>query len=272
MPFTFFAHQSFVMPLKAARPRWFDGTALCIGSMAPDLAYATYGTPLAFDSHKLLAQLTWSLPVALILTLIVRRVLAEPVGLVLPGHLGVEVRALSRSRHPPWVMVWSALVGALSHIFVDGFTHTGGWAATRIPWLQHTVSELAGHTFTVAGVFQDVGHVVGTAAGIALLWYFVSRRRFSTWSGVGPDVGALPSPPPPPIFWVAVAGGLALAALAAMTVASTGGGGDVAIIRAAWAFFPACAGGAWLATRVASLRRSPRSAAGPVDAGPVDAG
>ena len=31
--------QVFVLPLKAWRPRAFDGTALCIGSMAPDLPF-----------------------------------------------------------------------------------------------------------------------------------------------------------------------------------------------------------------------------------------
>lgn len=32
MPFTYFAHQTFVLPFKVARPRWFDGTALLVAA------------------------------------------------------------------------------------------------------------------------------------------------------------------------------------------------------------------------------------------------
>ena len=65
MPFTYFAHQAFVLPLKLARPRWFDGTALCIGSMAPDFAYAFEMLPFAFESHTIISQFTWTLPVGI---------------------------------------------------------------------------------------------------------------------------------------------------------------------------------------------------------------
>lgn len=50
MPLTLFAHQVPTMGLKMARPRWFDGTALCLGSMAPDLGYAV-SAYLHVDTH-----------------------------------------------------------------------------------------------------------------------------------------------------------------------------------------------------------------------------
>ncbi|MEU7905931.1 DUF4184 family protein [Actinoplanes sp. NPDC049118] len=37
---TFSSHPAAVLQLKVWRPRWVDGVALAIGSMAPDLAYA----------------------------------------------------------------------------------------------------------------------------------------------------------------------------------------------------------------------------------------
>ena len=36
MPATFPSHAAAVLPLKLWRPRWFDGVALVVGSMAPD--------------------------------------------------------------------------------------------------------------------------------------------------------------------------------------------------------------------------------------------
>ena len=37
LPLTWFAHQVPMIGMKLARPKWFDATALCIGSMMPDL-------------------------------------------------------------------------------------------------------------------------------------------------------------------------------------------------------------------------------------------
>jgi Domain of unknown function (DUF4184) len=44
MPFTFFAHQAPFLPMARRWPRLIDGTALIVGTMAPDLAYALNGT------------------------------------------------------------------------------------------------------------------------------------------------------------------------------------------------------------------------------------
>src|SRR6476661_10963428 len=87
MPLTFFAHQVPVIPLKCLKPRWFDGTALCIGSMAPDFVYALEGTPWLFSTHTLLAQLTWTLPLTTAATLVFRHVGAAPLGASLRGVL-----------------------------------------------------------------------------------------------------------------------------------------------------------------------------------------
>src|SRR5262245_40212035 len=131
MPFTFFAHQAPVIPLKWARPKWFDGTALCVGSMAPDLSYVFDGTRLAFASHTIAQQFLWTVPLSVALTLTWRRCLAREVARALPGRWGDEVSALTEARRPLALTAVSALVGGLSHIFIDGFTHQNGWAAAR---------------------------------------------------------------------------------------------------------------------------------------------
>jgi len=51
MPFTFLSHQAPVLPLKIAAPRWFDGTALVLGSMAPDLFFVTHGSDCYIGAH-----------------------------------------------------------------------------------------------------------------------------------------------------------------------------------------------------------------------------
>jgi hypothetical protein len=254
MPFTFFAHQVFVAPLKLARPRWFDGTALCIGSMAPDLAYAVDGTSLAFASHSLPAQLLWSVPVTIVLTLCWRHVAARPLGAHLPGRLGNEVRALAQARRPLVMTASSALVGALSHVFVDGFTHPGGWAVARMDWLRRPVVLPGNGEVLTATLLQYLGHVLGTAAGVALLIYLISTRRLSAWSE--PTVSS-PVERDARWFWFPVAIGFALAVPAALSALHGSGGLPTAVIRAAWVTFGGVMAGSSMAGHrsPAGLRR-----------------
>lgn len=82
MPATFPAHPAAVLPLKLWRPTWFDGVALAVGSMAPDLAYALDGSWLErpFPSlpsfwelaHSLPWFLVWALPVTIALCPLIR--------------------------------------------------------------------------------------------------------------------------------------------------------------------------------------------------------
>lgn len=239
MPFTFLAHQSFVLPLKWARPRWFDGTALCVGSMAPDLTYLLDNTRWEFASHNLDALLRVSLPLTIVLTLLFRHRIAEPLGAHLPGALGTEVRALARANRPLAMTAGCGLLGALSHVFVDGFTHRDGWATARWVFLREGV-RIGTLQLPLASLLQYAGHVFGTLGGLLMLALLVRGHRFSQWNGV---TAPAPFARRPLRFWLPVA----LGAVAALGV----GGATLyaraavatAIIRAAWTAFA----GLWIA-------------------------
>lgn len=207
MPFTYFAHQLFVLPFKQARPRWFDGTALCVGSMAPDFAYALERTWFSVGTHSAPAQLYWTLPIGCGLTWLIRQRLAGPLGAQLPGALGAEVRALARSQHRPIVTAWSAVLGGLTHVFADGFTHAHGWAWERFAFLHHVLP--GGVPLTLA-----LQYVVSALGGVlAFLWLtrLVAARRISEWNGSARD--ARPELPRAVWFWPALARGSVLSAL-----------------------------------------------------------
>ncbi len=125
MPLTFLSHQAVVLPLKVAAPRATSGTALVIGSMAPDVEYFLNGYPTSTVSHTWLGQLTFCLPVTLALFLIVTRVIAEPAAANAPDWepLRLEDYALLREQ-PVSVRHWgivavSALIGSASHVILD---------------------------------------------------------------------------------------------------------------------------------------------------------
>jgi hypothetical protein len=228
VPFTFLAHQAFVLPLKWAWPRTFDGTALCVGSMAPDLGYALVGTPLSFPTHTLPAQVLWSVPVTVGLTLVWRHRVTQLLG----DWLGVQrLRDLSLACRSWAQTLSSALIGALSHVFVDGFTHRTGWAVPYLPLLRE---ELVPGVIVAQGL-QYAGHIVGSLLGLALL--------------VGMEVSeehAEARLPSPSFRNLALLGAL-LAVPAAASALLTGGGLPVALMRATWALLLGLAAGAWLA-------------------------
>ncbi len=254
MPFTFFAHQTIVIPLKSRWPRWFDGTALCVGSTAPDLAYALNDTAWRIATHTLTRQLTFTLPLAVALTLVWRHVIAAPLGGVLPGRTGAEVRALARARRPLWLTAIGAVLGGLAHVFMDGFTHADGWAAKRSSTL-HIFITLDGHREPVHRWLQLLGHTLGTAVGFALVAVLIARRRFSLWSP-GPEAPRIRHPA---AMWLPIVGGAAAGALLAARVHDDPA---TAIIRGAWAAFAGLLLGALASRALARRARGTESPGG----------
>ena len=150
MPLTFLCHQAVVLPLKIGVPRATSGTALVLGSMAPDVEYVLRGYPATVVSHTWLGQLTFCLPVTLALFWVVTTLIAEPAAANAPaiGELHLEDYALVR--HQPsgashWAIVaLSALAGSVSHLLLDGIdvavggipyhalTASRGWIAVNV--------------------------------------------------------------------------------------------------------------------------------------------
>ncbi len=143
MPWMIPSHQAPVLPLKLWRPAWFSGLALVLGSVAPDLVFVfrldETGSP---DSHTFLGQVLITMPfVVLLHTLLTALVLPWLLPRV-PGGRPLHLHALARCRPAtdPLALARvaiSGLVGGLSHVTIDGFTHGdhSGWALPLLPVL-----------------------------------------------------------------------------------------------------------------------------------------
>lgn len=136
MPFTP-AHVAAVLPwVGRRRPGWVVPSALVIGSMVPDLLYFV---PIRSDrnlSHSLTGLVTLDLALGLLFVGLWRVVAAPVVRDLAP--------AIVRRRLPvPPAMtrrdaLWSVpcvVLGALTHLVWDSFTHANGWAVERVPFL-----------------------------------------------------------------------------------------------------------------------------------------
>lgn len=220
MPVTFLAHQAPVLPVARRWPGAVDGLALVVGSMAPDLAYAVNETRWEVDAHAWPGVVTFGVPVTIAITWVITRLLAP----VVPGHLpdgggfhlhdyrGLATHRLGWLRSP-----LGALVGALSHVALDSFTHRRGWFARNFDWYDRPLFDdiVFGRPLTPYRLAQYVGHVLLSATTAWLLWRWGRTRWLAARAA---RVPARRSPWSPLLLWAATAGG-ASAALARTQIA-----------------------------------------------------
>jgi hypothetical protein len=174
VPFPLLAHQAPVIPLKAWRPNWFNGTALVIGSIAPDLQnFWNVDTPrgMATFGHTLRGQVTFCLPVTLSVVVLVGYL---DLGEVIAARIGTPARWLigvgTIVRRPFGILLaaTSALCGSLSHVGLDKLTHD------VVPrFLPHGVYRLRGLTFSTHAIIEASTSVI---CACLTIWFL--RRWF----------------------------------------------------------------------------------------------
>jgi hypothetical protein len=219
MPFTFLSHQAVVLPFKIARPAWWNGTALVFGSMAPDVEYFLRGEPYSAYGHSLLGQLTFCLPVTLLLVLVFRGIFAGPVGAHFPATGFPSLASIPRTWRYWLLAVPSALVGSGSHVLWDGFTHREGIVARRWDLLRETAFTIGGHPVPVCRVLQHGSTLAGGVATIVLLGWIVRRTSLLSRGAVAFA--------PTRATWIALLVPTAVGLLAGATLGALRGG-DVA--------------------------------------------
>jgi hypothetical protein len=184
VPVTYFAHQAPVLGLKTARPSWVDGTAICVGSMAPDWSYALGRDWMPIPSHSMAGSVVWALPVAVAVTLVVRN-RAAAIAAHLPdlGPFRLRSYGVLGTRRPAWwLTVLCAWIGAVSHVAIDSFTHIYR-RGSNLLGLNDVAFHLGGRRILEAEVLQWFGHLGGTAGSVVLLWLIGRRRLLDAWYG-----------------------------------------------------------------------------------------
>ncbi len=185
MPVTFPAHQGLIVGAKLRWPRHIDDTALCVGAAAPDLAYAL-GPWLNRHSHTLVGLAVFAVPVTLVAVGLIRWRVAQGVFAHMPDLGPLRLRSyavLSEGKHSWPLALLSSLIGAGSHIFIDGFTHPARFGAQWLGFDRVVVSTPIFDEVTIAGVFQYLGHTAGSLAFVGALILISSRGALEQWYG-----------------------------------------------------------------------------------------
>jgi hypothetical protein len=160
--------------------------AIAIGAMTPDLPLFLRGVGLSYSFTHALANILWTSVVAFVLFVLWRTVLRPAVPELaprvitqrLPEEWWADGMAAGRrailgegQRAYPALLAVSVLLGVLSHIVWDLFTHEGRWGVALIPALGDMWGPLAGFKWLQHGS-SIFGLIVLAVWGV--LWI---RRR-----------------------------------------------------------------------------------------------
>ncbi|MDQ0477062.1 DUF4184 family protein [Chryseobacterium sp. MDT2-18] len=149
MPFTF-SHPAIVLPLKFLPRHWFSLTGLVIGSVTPDFEYFLRMKIQSNYSHTIDGLFWFDLPLGLILAFIFHNLVRDSLFNNLPTFFKSRFSTFKQFDWNEYfkrnclVVSISILVGAVSHIFWDSFTHDHGYFVQAIPALQNSVAFLGG--------------------------------------------------------------------------------------------------------------------------------
>ena len=185
MPFTL-AHPAAVLPFLR-QP--FVPIALVAGAMAPDVPYfamvsstsdAWYAPMLnGANSHDLSQILTVGLPLALVLAgflwLVVKPLRWALPDAWVPDKPALKGRPPTSARVALWTF-YSLMLGLLTHLAWDSFTHSYGWVVERVPLL-------ASEPFAGIAVYRLLQHGSTLAGSVVLVLWYLKRQRSSAHRG-----------------------------------------------------------------------------------------
>jgi hypothetical protein len=180
MPFTL-AHPAAAIPLARALGRWGVLSALVIGSMTPDFAYFLPIGVRRSQSHSPAGLLWFCLPAGLVTYWLFHALARDALLALMPATTLRE--PLERPRRAPGLapVVVSLLLGAITHVAWDAFTHAGTPIVAAMPALQTLLVDVPGFPIRVYRVLQHGSSAVGLA--LIALWTWRWRQRAQDHAG-----------------------------------------------------------------------------------------
>lgn len=130
MPFTI-SHPAAVLPIL--KNKNINSTAAIIGSMAPDFEYFIHFKPYQVYGHTVSGLLFYNLPLVLLVYIIIELLIKQSLIINLPKQLVCRfysntVQTFKLSLRSTIIFIYSAVLGMLTHLIWDSFTHSSGVA------------------------------------------------------------------------------------------------------------------------------------------------
>jgi len=176
MPFTL-AHPAAILPFARWLARWRLLSAVVIGSMVPDFGWLSpWGRLSRPATHGAEALLTFCLPVGLATYWLFQWTVKTPLTELLPPGAYARWREFEMPARVGDLRQWllaaaGVLLGAITHVVWDAFTHEGARGVRMIPELNDPMVQIGGRHLTGPRLLQDASSVIGMLVVLAVLAY-----------------------------------------------------------------------------------------------------
>jgi Domain of unknown function (DUF4184) len=185
LPFTL-SHPAAIAPLRRLLGRdRLPLEAVVIGTMVPDLEYLFRLEPLALVGHTWRGLIAFCLPVGLLTLLLWHGLLRAPVRALLALPEGAPTDfAVTSVRW--WTRACVAVVvGTLTHIGWDAFTHRDTWGPVLVPGLRAIAFAVGDYAVPWYNVLQVVSSLLGGL--VVAVWLARLLRAQDAWRGAWPE-------------------------------------------------------------------------------------
>ncbi|NOU91918.1 DUF4184 family protein [Paenibacillus sp. LMG 31456] len=172
MPFTL-AHPAYAFPLKYISPKYYSLTGLVLGSMAPDFEYFYHLEPYQSIGHSIWGLCIQAIPICILLAVIFHYIVKESLALHLPSLFNMNQRAYNilgewkLNSFNAWIIFLSSvIVGFISHVTTDAFTHAGGLFVVHFSSLREVIIfnlpnyKMLQYGLSFIGLFAILGVVI----------------------------------------------------------------------------------------------------------------
>jgi len=165
MPFTF-SHPAIVLPFCNSKSARLSLTGLVIGSIVPDFEFLIRLRETACFGHTLIGIIVFDMPFAILLSFVFHSLIRDTLIQNLPKFLRqrfstfVSFNWLNYFKRNKRKFFLSVLIGILSHIFLDAFTHYDGAVASRHRFFFNEIVIMK-HSFPIYLILQITTSLLG---------------------------------------------------------------------------------------------------------------
>lgn len=172
MPLTI-AHPAMIVPIFKRMKTYSVFSALVIGSMSPDFTYFLFLPIERGQTHNILGIFWFCLPLGLLTYFIFHKLMKQPLFSLFPEQIAIRFARdlIIGKENKFFVICLSIIIGAMTHLFWDSFTHEHDVIVLLFPFLQIKLFDLFGYEVFIFKVLQHGSSVVGTV----LLGYWTFR-------------------------------------------------------------------------------------------------
>lgn len=170
MPFTL-SHPAIAIPFARYR---FPLSALVIGSMAPDFPYFLQLSTHHQFGHTLPGVVLFCLPAGLVALCLFHAVLKKPLLTLFPLSHQERLEPFAekfrvKSGKEFCRVVIALLIGTLTHLVWDSFTHAGGWTVRHCPLLRQPLFATSHNTVCIFKTLQHGSTIFGA---LMIAWMY----------------------------------------------------------------------------------------------------